>query len=98
MTRPDKEEAISPLDPTNNPLIQSRFDVRDLELQKPIVFRASFNRFEPINLSQAWSLWVTGCRNDGLFGLNPAIGWLLTLSMISGLLLIALQQASRGLL
>ena len=96
MKHPDKEEAISPLDPTDNPLIQSRFDVRDLELQKPIVFRASFNRFEPINLSQAWSLWVTGCRNDGLFGVNPTTGWLLTLSVISGLLLIAAQQASLG--
>jgi hypothetical protein len=32
---------------------QSAFDVRDQELQKPVVFRASFNRFEHINLSQA---------------------------------------------
>lgn len=76
-----------------NPLEnQSEFDVRDRELQKPMVFRASFNRFEHINLSQAWSLWVTGCRDDGLFGINPATGWFFSLSLLTAVILIALEQ------
>jgi len=72
------------------------FDARDLELQKPDVFRSSFNRFEPINLSQAWSLWIMGGRNDARFGLNPATGWLITLILIASLALVAVQQVSPG--
>jgi hypothetical protein len=75
-------------------LTESDFDVRDQELQKPIVFRASFNRFEHINLSQAWSLWLSGCRDDGLLGVNPASGWFLTLCLLSALVLIALEHLS----
>ena len=80
----------------DNPLLQANFDQRDQELQKPDGFRASFNRFEPINLSQAWSLWLTGCRKDDLFGLNPATGWLLTLILVVSLGLIALQMGIPG--
>lgn len=73
---------------------QFAFDVRDTELQKPIVFRASFNRFEHINLSQAWSLWITGCRDDGVFGVTSAGGWFWTLSLISALVLITVEYLS----
>ncbi len=86
MTRPDTE--------TVSQINQSNFDVRDTELQKPIVFRASFNRFEHINVSQAWSLWVTGCRDDGVFGVTSAVGWFLTLSLISALILITIEYLS----
>ncbi len=72
----------------------SDFDVRDTELQKPVAFRASFNHFEHINLSQAWSLWVTGCRDDGVFGITSAGGWFWTLSLISALVLIAVEYLS----
>ena len=77
-----------------NPPRTSDFDVRDTELQKPVVFRASFNHFEHINLSQAWSLWVTGCRDDGVFGITSAGGWFWTLSLISALVLIAVEYLS----
>lgn len=70
------------------------FDVRDAELQKPIVFRASFNHFETINLSQAWSLWVTGCRDDGVFGMTSTAGWFWTLSLISALSLMIIEYLS----
>ncbi|ESA37769.1 hypothetical protein N836_35225 [Leptolyngbya sp. Heron Island J] len=86
MARPDTD-AVSKIN-------QSNFDVRDTELQKPIVFRASFNRFEHINLSQAWSLWVTGCQDDGVFGVTSAVGWFLTLSLISALILITIEHLS----
>ena len=92
MSRQEKNE----LNSTDDRSRQSTFDVRDRELQKPDVFRASFNRFEPINLSQAWSLWLTGCRSDALFGLNPATGWLITLIVIASLSLVAIQQVVPG--
>ncbi len=79
---------------TVSQISQSDFDVRDTELQKPIVFRASFNHFEHINVSQAWSLWVTGCRDDGVFGVTSAWGWFLTLSVISALTLITIEYFS----
>ncbi len=80
---------MTPLESNNvAPIHPPAFDIRDTELQKPIVFRASFNRFERINLSQSWSLWVTGCRDDGLFGVTAAGGWFWTLSLISALVLI----------
>ena len=72
----------------------SDFDVRDTELQKPIVFRASFNHFETIHLSQAWSLWVTGCRDDGVFGIAATAGWFWTLSLIGALALIIIEHLS----
>ena len=72
----------------------SDFVVRDAELQKPIVFRASFNHFETVNLSQAWSLWVTGCRDDGIFGVTAAAGWFWTLSLISALVLMTIEHLS----
>ena len=82
----------SPLE-ANHLSNQSTFDVRDQELQKPIVFRASFNRFEHITLSQAWSLWFTGCRTDGLFGVGAIAGWVLTGSLFMMLpVLVALRQ------
>ncbi len=72
----------------------SDFDVRDVELQKPVVFRASFNHFEHINMSQAWSLWVTGCRDDSVFGITSVGGWFWTLSLISALVLISIEYLS----
>ena len=93
MSRQNKGEELSS-ELQNNPLIQSSFDVRDLELQKPVVFQASFNRFEHMNLSQAWSLWLTGCRTDDLFGLQSLSGRMLTLLVLTILLLIAQQAAS----
>ena len=98
MRRNDNQAINQSNESIRNQLIHSVFDARDQELEKPVVFRASFNRFEPVNLSQAWSLWVTGCRNDALFGLNPAVGWFVTASLIAGLTLIALQRQSFGLL
>ena len=83
--------------PVENPLIRSAFDERDLELRKPVVFRASFNRFEHINLTQAWSLWVTACHDDSRFGINPNAGWFLTLSLAAGMTLIGLQQIFIGI-
>lgn len=76
----------------------SDFDVRDRELGKPIVFRASFNRFEPINLSQGWSLMATVGRDDGVLGLTAVAGWFITLSLGLGLILIALEKFEFGTL
>ncbi len=84
--------------PSVTPSPAAEFDVRDLELTKPTVFRASVNRFEHLNLSQAWSLWLTGGRDDGLFGIRPSMGWLLTGVMLAIVMLIALEKLSTGII
>jgi len=76
------------------PEIPPDFDIRDRELRRPNVFRASFNRFERINMTQAWSLLLTACRDDSLLGLNPATGWFFSLSLVAAVVLIVLQRVA----
>lgn len=78
--------------------MNSDFDVRDSELEKSIIFRASFNRFEPINLSQAWSLIFSAGCDDGLLGLRAAAGWFVTLSVLASIILIAIEKLDFGTL
>jgi hypothetical protein len=50
------------------------FDYRDSSLFGSVVFRPTFNTFELINPTQAWSLLFTGGREDKTLGLNPKVG------------------------
>lgn len=51
-----------------------------------LIFTSSFNRFQPINATQAWSLFITGCKNDDLLGKNPMIGKYLTVSILGAII------------
>jgi len=46
-----------------------------------LIFTPSFNDFQKINSTQAWSLFVTACKNDSSFGTNPMIGKYLTVAI-----------------
>jgi hypothetical protein len=47
-----------------------------------LIFTPSFNAFQKINSTQAWSLFITGCKNDNSFGTNPMIGKYLTAAIL----------------
>ena len=79
-------------------MLSAPCDRRDRDRQPPICFRASFNRFEPINLSQAWSLILSAGRDDGLLGLKAATGWFISLAFITSLVLVALEKFDFGTL
>lgn len=49
-------------------------------LLNPVVFRSSFNHFEKINATQAWSLFFTGGKEDKALGLSSTIGRFSTLA------------------
>ncbi|WP_144415970.1 hypothetical protein [Calothrix sp. 336/3] len=49
----------------------------------PVVFKTSFNHFEKINATQAWSLLFTGGKKDRALGLSPMVGRLLTLGLFA---------------
>ncbi len=46
-----------------------------------LIFTSRFNQFQPINSTQAWSLFLTGCHRDDSFGKNPITGKYLTVSI-----------------
>jgi hypothetical protein len=46
-----------------------------------LIFTSSFNRFQLINSTQAWSLFLTGCQKDDSFGKNPMTGKYLTVAV-----------------
>ncbi|NJL10773.1 MAG: hypothetical protein HC908_13055 [Calothrix sp. SM1_7_51] len=58
-------------------------DSTNKDLLEPVVFQASFNNFERINQNQAWSLFLTGGRNDQLLGGNTQLGRLFTCLLIA---------------
>ncbi len=59
------------------------FDYRVPELFGPVVFRPSFNNFEPINETQAWSLFFTASREDKILGFNGETGRFFTYSLVA---------------
>jgi len=51
-----------------------------------LIFTANFNKFQPINSTQAWSLFLTGCKNDNSLGKNPMIGKYLTVAILGAMI------------
>jgi hypothetical protein len=49
----------------------------------PVVFDSDFNHFEKLNATQAWSLYLTGGKEDKVLGTSPLIGRLLNFSLIA---------------
>lgn len=54
--------------------MKTDLEFRDRSLFGPTVFRSTFNSFEPLNATQAWSLFFTASREDKALGFNPEIG------------------------
>lgn len=51
------------------------FDIlKNKDLFAPVVFRSSFNHFESINATQAWSLFFTAGNEDKQLGFQPEAG------------------------
>ncbi|WP_103669985.1 hypothetical protein [Pseudanabaena sp. BC1403] len=51
-----------------------------------LIFRSSFNRFQTINATQAWSLFLTVCKKDDALGKNPMIGRYLTVAILGAII------------
>ncbi len=68
------------------------FDYRAPELFGPVVFRPSFNKFEPINETQAWSLFFTASREDKILGFNGETGRFFTYSLLALIVVSALAN------
>jgi len=54
--------------------MRTDFEFRNPALLGPVVFRPSFNQFETITSTQAWSLFFTASQEDNALGYNPEIG------------------------
>ena len=54
--------------------MRTDLNFRNDNLMGSVVFRPQFNNFEPINATQAWSLFFTGSREDKTFGFQPTAG------------------------
>jgi hypothetical protein len=48
----------------------------------PLIFTPSFNHFQKINFTQAWSLFITACKNETFLGTNPMNGKYLTAAIL----------------
>ncbi|GBO55553.1 hypothetical protein APA_3704 [Pseudanabaena sp. lw0831] len=51
-----------------------------------LIFTSSFNRFQTINATQAWSLFLTVCKKDDSLGKNPMIGKYLTVAILGAII------------
>ena len=51
-----------------------------------LIFSSSFNRFQTINATQAWSLFLTVCKKDDALGKNPMIGKYLTVAILGAII------------
>jgi len=51
-----------------------------------LIFTNRFNKFQAINGTQAWSLFLTGCKKDDSLGKNPMIGKYLTVALLGAVI------------
>ena len=51
-----------------------------------LIFTSSFNRFQTINATQAWSLVLTACKKDDSLGKNPMIGKYVTVALLGAII------------
>jgi hypothetical protein len=60
------------------------FDIfQNKDLFAPVIFRSDFNKFQPINANQAWSLLFTAGNEDKALGFNPEVGRFFTNLLIA---------------
>lgn len=63
--------------------MRTDFDYPNKDLLGPVVFRPSFNKFETINVNQAWSLFFTAGREDKALGQEIELGRFMTNLLIA---------------
>lgn len=51
-----------------------------------LIFTPSFNRFQTINSTQAWSLFLSACKTDDSLGKNPIIGKYVTVAILGAVI------------
>jgi hypothetical protein len=51
-----------------------------------LIFTPSFNRFQTINATQAWSLFLTACKKDDSLGKNPMVGKYVTVAILGAII------------
>ncbi|TYQ24404.1 hypothetical protein PseudUWO311_19040 [Pseudanabaena sp. UWO311] len=51
-----------------------------------LIFTSSFNRFQTINATQAWSLFLTACKKDDSLGKDPMIGKYVTVALLGAII------------
>lgn len=51
-----------------------------------LIFTSRFNRFQTINATQAWSLFLTVCKTDDSLGKNPMIGKYVTVALLGAII------------
>ena len=51
--------------------MKTKFNYSDQNQITPVIFRADFNDFATINMTQAWSLFFTGGRKVNAFNNSP---------------------------
>ncbi len=51
-----------------------------------LIFTSSFNRFQMINATQAWSLFLTVCKKDDSLGKNPMVGKYVTVAILGAII------------
>ncbi|PZO42713.1 MAG: hypothetical protein DCF19_06680 [Pseudanabaena frigida] len=61
-----------------------------------LIFTSSFNKFQPINATQAWSLFLTGCKKDDSLGKNPMIGKYVTVAILGAIIAQMLEAILRA--
>ena len=61
-----------------------------------LIFTSSFNRFQAINATQAWSLFLTFCKKDDSLGKNPMIGKYLTVAILGAIIAQILEAILRA--
>ncbi len=54
-------------------------------MQTAPIFTPDFNNFKTINATKAWSLQLSGCREEDKLGNNPMIGRYLTIGLLAAL-------------
>ncbi len=55
--------------------MKTDFDIfNNQDLFAPVVFRADFNKFNNVNVNQAWSLFFTAGKEDKALGINTELG------------------------
>ncbi|WAL58339.1 hypothetical protein [Thermocoleostomius sinensis] len=63
--------------------MRTDFEFPNKDLIGPVVFRPDFNRFEAIDVNQAWSLFFTAGQEDKNLGFNSEAGRFFTNLLIA---------------
>ncbi len=81
--------------------MKTDFDFQNPTLLGPKVFQPSFNQFETVNGTQAWSLFFTASQEDKALGDSPELGRFFTNAIVAiataGIIGVAIFQNVLGI-